>query len=392
MPEKFTLEWKSSITDIPQEDWDSLAAVDDMPFYEWHWLRLLESSGSIHPINGWTPVHATVWHGSRLVACAPLYEKTHSMGEFVYDFALADVARQLNVAYYPKLVGTSPATPSGSYRLFHHPDYPGAADFLLSGLVKMCGEKDMGGLSFLFVQKEWIPVMALKGFHEWKHQAFLWTNRGFSGFGDYLALFSKGQRRNIRKELASVENQGVSIRPVWIEDTHSDQRRFLYDMYDNTNSRFGPWAARFLTPDFFYRLNEGGKRRILLFLAEASDTGESLAVSVVVVKDRYMFGRYWGSKTFVKDLHFVLCYYEPIRYAIEHGIDFFDPGAGSPHKLRRGFEAVSVSSLHWFSAPVMNDLFRRYMPQINEEEMSHIEDMNRSVPLASPAIQGGDEH
>ena len=382
MSSDFTVQWKSSMDEIDKDAWNRLTAANETPFYDWDWLRLLESSGSIQPENGWTPVHGTVWSGSRLVACAPLYVKTHSMGEFVYDFAWADVAAQLNIDYYPKLVGTCPATPSGSYSLFCDPDYPQAAELLYIRIMGLAKERRYGGVSFLFVNGDWVPEMTAKGFGEWKHQSYLWTNRGFASFDDYLALFSKGQRRNIRRETASMESQGIAIRPLWIEDSNPEQRRFLYEMYDNTNSQFGPWAARFLTPSFFFRLHEIGGRRILLFLAEETVTGAPVAVSLLVVKGERMFGRYWGTRSFVKNLHFVLCYYEPIRYAIEHGISYFDPGAGSPHKLRRGFEAVPVSSLHWFSDPMMNRVFSTYMPKINTEEEQTIDIMNSQVPLS----------
>ena len=383
MQETYYVQWHTSISDIDKDAWNRLTASNETPFYQWEWLQLLESSGSITPENGWTPVHISISRDDVIVACAPLYMKTHSMGEFVYDFAWADVAAQLGLDYYPKLVGTSPATPSGAFSFFADEDFADAGALLLSQILEFIDANSLSGVSFLFVSDAARTLLAEKGFSEWKHQSYLWENEDFSSFDDYLSHFSKNQRRNIRREIASIEDQGLHIETLWIEDSSREQRIFLYDMYEKTTLQFGPWAAKFLTREFFLDLHRIDGKRVLLFAAVDNASGEWISISMLVVKGNRMYGRYWGTRRFVKNMHFVLCYYEPIKYAICNGIRTFDPGAGSPHKLRRGFRAVTVSSMHYFRSPLMNQVFHKYIPEVNQQEEHNIHFMNTLIPCSN---------
>ena len=288
--------WVGSIEEIGQQEWDALAGPLDTPILEWGWLQLLEASGSVCPRTGWTPRHLTLRSGGRLVAAAPLYVKTHSAGEFVYDYAWAEVAERLGLRYYPKLVGMSPATPALGYRFLVAPDQDEdeVTARLVAEIERYRAEQGLGGVSFLFADPAWADRLTRHGFLAWRHQSFLWENEGFATFEDYLARFNTNQRRNIRRERRAVAEQGVRVLPVPGEEAPADWFPLMYRLYDRTNTQFGPWAARYLTRDFFLGLPRWRHR--LLFMAAVRDgERQPLAMSLLLRKGEGLLGRYWGA-------------------------------------------------------------------------------------------------
>jgi uncharacterized protein len=385
---RLTLQWLTSITDISRESWDTLAHRADTPFLEWEWLALLEESGSIGIETGWQPCHCTLRDGDTLVAAAPLYIKWHSTGEFVWDYIWADVAEQLKVDYYPKLVGMSPATPSVGYRFLFRDDEDEQvlSRLMLEQIELLCSRNKISGSAFNFVDPAWFPYPEEYGYVPWKHQSYLWRNHGYETFQDYLTRFRKNQRRNIRRERASMQKQGISVQMIPAEAAPDRYFDIMWELYEKTNDQFGPWAAKYLNRKFFTGLTERFRHRILLSCAYEGFDGivpgdrDPIAMAFLVVKDDLIVGRYWGTFRQVRDLHFNVCYYAPIEWAIEHGVTRFDPGAGSPHKLRRGFEAVDNYSLHNFVDPTMNLVMQTHIENINQGEQEKIDQMNTSIP------------
>lgn len=375
--------WLESIEEVPREEWDALAGPLETPILEWEWLRLMEASGSICPRTGWTPRHLTLRSGGRLLAAAPLYVKSHSAGEFVFDYMWADVAGRLGIRYYPKLVGMSPATPAVGYRFLIAPgeDEEALTGRMIGEIERFCRENRLGGASFLFADPLWAQRAARHGFLSWAHQSFAWENEGFATFEDYLAVFNKNQRRNIRRERQAMEEQGITVRPVRGEEAPEEWFALMYRFYDRTNAQYGPWAARYLTREFFLQLPR--YRRRLLFMA-ASRRGEErpLAMSLLLHKGTLLLGRYWGSFERLDSLHFNACYYRPIEWAIDHGVRRFDPGAGSAHKIRRGFRAVANVSLHHFTDLRLQRLMAAHLKEINRLEAEEIQEMNAGLPFA----------
>ena len=378
----FTARIYDGISGIDREEWNRLALLNRTPFYEWEWLALLEESGSISPENGWLPFHLVLRSDETIVGAFPLYLKGHSHGEFVFDYGWADLARQLDAVYYPKLVGTSPATPSGHYRPLIDPRFEtegivrAAADYLEQTVV----ENGLGGAHFLFADGEFGD--RLEGYSYWKNQSYLWINRDYASFDDYLAEFGKNQRRNIRREWKSIAEQGLEIRPVTGDELTPELMELMYRYYLNTNGKFGPWAARFLNREFFLRLPEYVAHRTVLFAAvpPGAPVEEASGLSMCLYKGPWLFGRYWGSDDSVRNLHFSACYYAPMRWMIEKGLRYFDPGAGSPHKLRRGFIPHGVVSYHRYSDPNMRALFERHIDSVNRETEAVIATMEQDVP------------
>ncbi len=379
----YTVLRHADIADIEAEHWNRLALPLETPFLEWEWLRLMEASGSIAPEYGWTPRHLTVWDGARLVAAAPLYAKSHSWGEFVFDFIWADVANQLRLAYYPKLVGVVPATPAVGYRFLTDPAYD--QEKLISTLLERIDEElHSGGFhssNLLFLDPVMRPYLRRADYIEWLHQSYEWRNPGYADFEEYLADFTKNQRRNIRRERRKMEEQNVDIRFYEGAQIPSTYFALMYRYYRFTNDKFGPYAARFLNRRFFLELPQYVPSRLLFICAFLPGETLPVGISMLVYKGNTLVGRYWGTERFVDGLHFNLCYYAPIEWAIRRGLRSFDPGMGSPHKIRRGFQAVSNYSAHRPADPRLHYVMKANMQTLNDWERANIEELNAGLPF-----------
>ncbi len=380
--------WVRRLSQIDNQAWDELARPLQTPFLEWGWLTALEDSGSIAPEHGWHPVHLTVHRGSKLIAAAPLYIKDHSEGELIFDYAWADAAYQIGVEYYPKLVGMSPATPSPAYRFLIAPgeDEQALTELMLAEIDAFCAREDLGGVHFQYIDRDWESApLRRAGYQRWLHQGYEWRNRGFAGFEDYLAVFNKNQRRNIRRERASVQDSGISVVSIEGPDVPAQMFDTMYRYYEEHNAQFGPWAAKFLNRRFFLELEQRYRERLVFVAAyppgAAARSGEPIALSFLVAKGPRLIGRYWGTAEWHENLHFELCYYAPIEYAIETERHCFDPGIGSAHKLRRGFEAVQTASLHRFHDQRMQTVMAMNIDRINMMQKQQIAMMNDHIPF-----------
>lgn len=381
---RLSARWVSRMADIDETAWNRLAERLPSPFFEWEWLRLLESSGSAAAENGWLPQHLTLWRGPRLVAAAPLYVKGHSMGEFVFDHVWVDVAARLGIAYYPKLVGMSPFSPTIGYRFLMAPEEDEGARTgdLLALIEDFCHRHRLSGCSFNYVDPAWGQDLRAYGFRPWTHQSFVWHNRGFQTFEDYLAIFKTGQRRNIKRERRAMPAQGLRLKPLTGDQISAELFPHMYALYAQTNARFGPWGCHFLNEEFFTGLYAKLRHRILLIAACDERQALPVGMSFLLYKGDRLYGRYWGATTEVDLLHFNACYYEPIQWAITHGIRQFDPGIGGYHKIRRGFEAVPNYSWHRFTDPRLQEVLRLNIGKINRMETTQIEQINAERPLS----------
>ncbi len=387
MPDAATLQirWTHRISQIEESAWNALCADLATPFFEWEWLRLLEESGSAVESNGWLPHHLTVWRDDRLVAAAPLYIKSHSAGEFVFDHIWVDVAQRLEIKYYPKLVGMSPFSPTIGYRFLIAPeeDENTLSGAMLKAIDAVCRRYGLSGCSFNYVDPDWARVLTSHGFLSWTHQSFAWKNKNFQSFEDYLAIFKSGQRRNIKRERSAMARQGIRLVPLSGDQITPELFRHMYGLYTDTNAQFGPWGCHYLTADFFEGLHARYRHRILLINAYQDDSRLPIGMSFLLYKGNRLYGRYWGATTEAHALHFNACYYAPIEWAIQNGIRSFDPGIGGHHKIRRGFEAVPNYSYHRFSEWRLQEILRLNIGKINQMEMAQIEDINAELPLAN---------
>ncbi len=384
----YSIRWLSNIADVDQAAWDALAEPLTTPFLEWQWLHQMEASGSTTAKTGWLPRHLTLWSDQNMIAAAPLYIKAHSAGEFVFDHAWADLSQRLGIAYYPKLVGMSPFTPMVGYRFLIAPgeDEGVFTEMMLAEIDRCCEQFQLSGCSFLFVDPQWHSLLANPKFSRWKHQSFIWQNRDFRTFEDYLSMFNSNQRRNIKRERRAMQKQRITLEVIAGHQIPHALVPAIYDFYVRTNDKFGPWGCRFLNPSFFEGLYQHYRHRLVLVSAlnGQSHPGVPVGMSLLVTKGDRLYGRYWGSSQMINNLHFNACYYSPIEWAISNDINIFDPGAGGAHKLRRGFQAVSNYSLHRFSDPRLRQIMKAHIDEINRLEQAQIDALNSDLPFSKP--------
>jgi predicted N-acyltransferase len=395
----YSARWHERISSIPQQQWDTLALPLKTPLLEWQWLRLLEDSGSLGPDKGWLPLHLCIYRDRRLVGAAPLYIKGHSAGEFVFDHAWANLAERLGIRYYPKMVGMSPFSPIIGYRFLIDPgeDERAMTALMVEQIDRFCTRNRIGGCSFLFVDPLWGRIVSDLGFIGWLHQSYAWHNRGFETFDDYLAVFNTNQRRNIKKERRSMNRAGIRMRALYADQIPDRLFGLMYRYYSNTNDRYGPWGCKYLSPRFFEGLKSNYRHRLLITAAyKNSDDHHPVGMSFLLTKGDQLYGRYWGSQEFINHLHFNVCYYDPIQWAIARKIKRFDPGAGSSHKIRRGFEAVANHSLHRFYDERMQQLMLTHIAEINRLEQNQIDVLNAGLPFVEDRrdlpIQSADQN
>ncbi|MEG4986612.1 GNAT family N-acetyltransferase [Microcoleus sp. BR0-C5] len=381
---QYSVAWISTIGEIPQASWDALAMPLKTPFLEWDWLNNLEVSGSATGKTGWLPHHLTVWRDKQLIACAPLYVKSHSYGEFVFDNQWADLAQRLGIKYYPKLMGMTPFTPAEGYRFLiaEGEDEDELTGVMVSAIDHFCDRHNISGCNFLYVDPEWRQRMESHGFSSWLHHSYIWQNQGYQNFDNYLGAFNANQRRNIKRERKAVDQAGLLIKTLTGDEIPQAMFAQMYAFYENTCDKFGWWGSKYLTKRFFEQLHHNYRDRVLFVAAyDKEDERQPVGMSFCLYKGDRLYGRYWGSLQEIDCLHFDACYYTPIEWAIDRGIQSFDPGAGGRHKKRRGFPATPNYSLHRFYNNRLAQILKSYIGQINEREQEEIDAVNEDLPF-----------
>jgi uncharacterized protein len=386
---RYHARWINKVSEITQAAWDELALGLKTPFFQWAWLHNMETSESTTAQTGWLPNHLTIWRGQDLIAIAPLFVKGHSYGEFVFDHQWADLADRLGIDYYPKLLGMSPFTPAEGYRFLIAPgeDEIAITEMMVNVIDQFCLRNNISGCNFLYVDPEWRSLMENLGFQTWKHHSYIWQNQGFKTFDDYLQSFNANQRRNIKRERKAVANAGLEFRSFVGEEIPRSMLTLMYRFYSDTCDKFGWWGSKYLTQAFFEQLHGTFDEHLVLFAAFMEDHPQPIGMSFCLRKGDRLYGRYWGSFQDIDCLHFDACYYAPIEWAIQNGIQIFDPGAGGQHKKRRGFPATVNHSLHRFYPPRLSQIFTNYIDQINDMEQQEIEAINQELPFKKEQVQ-----
>lgn len=377
--EEYGLVWQDSIQAFRKADWDALARDLPTPFLHWDWLRLLEESRSASPATGWHPQHLAVYRSGRLVAAAPLFIKTHSEGEFVFDQFWAQLAARMNVAYYPKLVGMSPFTPIGAYRflLDSGQDQSSLTHLICKEIEAFCTSNRISGCHFQFVDPDWSGELADGNFASWIHPGFVWENQGYESFEDFLASLKASRRKNIKKERRSLAEQGIRVEVFSGDEILEKHLMWMYRFYVHTNQRYFPWSCKYLTQNFFLGMTRDLKEHLLLLAAFRPGEDMPVGMSMLVFKGGLLLGRYWGGEEGISFLHFNLCYYEPIDWAIRNGMQRFDPGMGGEHKLYRGFQLVPNYSLHKVFDPGFQNVMRLSLQEHNMLQKRRMQELNQ---------------
>ena len=376
----------SGIDSISQQEWNRIAEQDKYsPFLEYQFLYSVELAGCAAPSTGWHPNHFVLSGPDGLIGAAPAYVKTNSNGEFIFDQGIAAQVIAANLDYYPKLVATLPFTPCPGYQFLtsDKADIEEQNSCIIEGMREFTYQSKYGSASILFPSPCFDEkLQRVDHLNPWSHQYFLWLNEGYETFDDYLHCFNKNQRRNIVRERASIRNLGIEIRVYTGEEINSYLMSLMFKFYHNTNQNFGPWGALFLNEEWFCHIAKTWAHRIILVAAYLPGCEAPIAMSMLIRKNRHLYGRYWGDLFYIPNLHFELCYYTPIEYAITQRISDFDPGMGSRHKARRGFRSYCFNTYHDYTDRRVREYFGHLISLCDQEEFSLIEQLNKSVPWA----------
>ncbi len=338
-----------SISDIDATEWNRLTGCDN-PFLRHEFLLAAEESGSASGASGWLPRHLALHDDKGLRAAMPLYEKSHSWGEFVFDWSWARAYDQAGFDYYPKLVSALPFTPASGRRLLlrdlSDAEAPG---ILLDSALALADESGCSSLHVLFPATEELPAMRRAGLRVRKDCQFHWHNRGYADFDEFLATFSSAKRKKARRERRRVQEHRIRFRHLRGQDLDSGLWTTLYRLISMTFMRRG--SLPYFNLDFFLRVSAALPDHILVVLAERK--GEAIAAAVFFESDTVLYGRYWGSDGHYDALHFETCYYQGIEYCIRTGKQLFEPGtlARTPGVFLRnrgvpGRGAVACRALH----------------------------------------------
>jgi predicted N-acyltransferase len=342
------------IAEIGRDAWDACAgnpAYAGNPFIRFDFLDSLEVAGCAVERTGWGPRHLSVAdEAGRTAAVMPLYVKTHSQGEYIFDHAWADAYERAGGRYYPKLLSATPFTPATGPRLLIRPDVDAevARSVLLGGALAVCETFGASSLHVNFPTAEEWRWMGGQGLAQREGQQYHWNNRGYASFEDFLAALSSGRRKTIRRERREAQADIEILRLTGADLTQAHWDAF-FAFYMDTGSR--KWGQPYLTRRFFALLHERMADRVLLIMARRG--GRWIAGALNLIGDDCLYGRNWGCLEGVPFLHFELCYYQAIEWAIERGLARVEAGAQGEHKIARGYLPSPVYSAHYIADPAL---------------------------------------
>ncbi len=358
--------------------WNALCH-DDYPFMRHEFLSALESTGSATEFTGWRPSHLLCETADgELAGALPLYLKTNSYGEFVFDFSWANAYQQAGLAYYPKLVGAVPFTPATGPRILAGPGQEIAAQVkrkLIDGAIQLAKDKDYSSFHVLFPDEEDLGLLKRMGLLIRKDCQFHWHNRDYSDFDNFLATFTASKRKKVRRERRRMQEHNIHFEVRHGNELDESDWVRIMPLYRHTFLRRGrePYLGQAFLQEVAARMPES----IVVFLGMSGH--ELMSVAICFRSSNALYGRYWGATQYIDSLHFETCYYQGIDYCIKHGLKLFEPGTQGEHKISRGFAPTETWSAHWllrseFAAAINGYLGRErdYIDEYIDAVESHV--------------------
>lgn len=353
--QQITISTYDSLGQIGESAWDACACPEaagggrpDDPFTTFRFLKALEDSGSVGAGTGWQPVYLTAEMDGEMIACAPMYAKSHSQGEYIFDHSWAHAYERAGGRYYPKLQISVPFTPVTGRRMLVRPGFEATGQAaLVQGAVQVAEQNGLSSLHMTFCTGQEVNAGVEMGLLARSSQQFLWRNRGYASFDDFLADLSSRKRKNIRKERRRAQEFGGEIRMLSGDEIEPHHWDAIWEFYQDTGAR--KWGTPYLTRAFFEVAHDTLRDDILLVLAERD--GRAVAGAMNLLGRQAVYGRYWGCIEDHPCLHFELCYYKAIDFAIAQGLQRVEAGAQGEHKLARGYLPEATHSLHWIRDP-----------------------------------------
>jgi predicted N-acyltransferase len=355
---KINFNFVNSIDAIGLNHWQNLNR-STCPFLHYNFFSALEKSQSASIEQGWQPHHLMASTNNKQIALMPMYLKSHSWGEYVFDWDWAEAFKQYDLDYYPKLVATIPFTPVCNNKLLSEQLNMGA---LFEPLINHCEQQDISSWHILFCDQIKTPLP--EDVYQRNTVQFHWFNRDYKSFDDFLNTFTSRKRRATRKERLTISKQDIKVRQLMGHQITQHDLEFFYLTYQLTYLKRDHQPH--LNYEFFEQvINELGKNVLLLI---ASHQQQDVACALFFYDDSQLYGRYWGCTENFNNLHFELCYYRGIEFCIENNLKSFTPGTQGEHKIQRGFEPILTYSYHWIKHPGFKDAIKDFC----QREQSHI--------------------
>ena len=376
------LEIADSLAAVPADQWDALAGPN--PLVSHGFLHALHESGSATPDTGWAPQYLLLRREGRLAGALPLYLKSHSYGEYVFDWAWADAWRRAGQRYYPKLLAAIPFTPVTGPRLM-----AGAESdrrLLARAAIQFAGEVEVSSLHCLFPTGPEAALLEDEGLMLRRTVQFHWHNEGFADFDAFLARMNHDKRKKVKQERRRLREAGVHFtRKVGRDITEADWR-FFFRCYETTYRQHH--STPYLNLDFFLRIAEAIPQSLLLVTGAIDD--EPLCAALDVFTAEALWGRYWGTTGYVPGLHFEACYYQAIEFCIERGIGRFEGGAQGEHKLARGLMPVPTLSAHWIADPEFRRAVRQFLARESAGVGAYVDELREHAPFRHEEGEAGE--
>lgn len=375
--EAITVRVHAAIAEIPAGQWDACAG-DNNPTVSHVFLGALEESGSASARSGWAPQHLSIADAcGRLLGVVPLYLKSHSYGEYVFDWAWADAYERAGGRYYPKLLCAVPFTPVPGPRLLVAPNAPAETKaHLIAGMIELARQRKLSSLHVNFPGEAEADLFEAAGFLKRVGQQFHWNNNGYGTFDDYLAALNSRKRKAVKKERREALAGGIGIEVLTGADLTPRIWDAFFRLYLATTDR--KWGSAYLNRKFFTLIGERMPDKVVLVMAKRGS--EYIAGAFNILGGDTIYGRNWGSPREYRFLHFECCYYRAIEFAIDHGLKRVEAGAQGPHKLQRGYLPVPTYSAHWIPDPG----FRRAVAAFLDRERDMVEEKIEHLAECSP--------
>ena len=342
------------------------------PFLRYDFFNALEQSHSVSFKQGWQPHHLVATTKSVITAIMPMYLKSHSWGEYVFDWDWAEAFKRYNLDYYPKLVATIPFTPVSSDKLLSSQLQINA---LFEPLIELCQQENINSWHILYCEEIKTPLP--DDVYQRNTVQFHWFNRNYKTFDDFLSTFTSRKRKNTNKERQSIIQQDIKTRQLLNNEITQKDLEFFYLTYQLTYLKRGHQPH--LSYDFFKRIVSKLANNILLIIA--SDEQEDVACALFFYDDSQLYGRYWGCTKHYNNLHFELCYYRGIEFCIQKKLKCFNPGTQGEHKIQRGFEPVLTHSYHWIKHPDFKQAIKNFCQQEQQHMLTYQQQCLLKLPF-----------
>ena len=376
------IEVVSEIAEVDAAQWDACAGDDD-PFVSHAFLDALEQSGSAVGDRGWLPQHLVARNpDGRVVGAAPLYLKSHSYGEYVFDWGWADAYERAGGRYYPKLQCAVPFTPVTGPRLLVNAGLPAdsresVAEALVAGLQEVARRHGVSSLHVTFTTRPARDRLSTAGFLPRMGLQYHLHNPGYASFEDFLAALQSRKRKQIRRERREVAESGLWLRRLTGSDLETRHWDAFYAFYLRTADK--RWGFPYLTEEFFHEIGRRMPERVLLVMAEEAD-GTPVAGALNLIGRHALYGRNWGAIEEYDFLHFEACYYQAIEFAIEQGLSRVEAGAQGEHKIQRGYLPVATHSAHWIADPALEQAVSDFLQRERRAVERQIEGLSQHSP------------